>query len=435
MFFNIKFLQIRSNRVLVSSNLRQTSVFYFIALLSLPLFLTSCPSTQQNDSNTKIARVLIDNTKNSDNLEYKGRDESRKPGSFPSSCVNNARDSVYFSGKYDYVDSINAGNYELKGRCEERGRAVSIKVNGYPISDDPACNRRRWKLVLDLSSIATSEKEIFFEANHNGDTACIKALVGFSGPKNYIPVPYNEDQYKSSFYVMKYEAKIKDKGTSEAKAVSQPEDEPLTGVSHSDAIKLCRNNGPRYDLIQNSQWQNIALSIEDTDVNWSKGRRNSVDGNSLNCGVIRNSAQPANADDRKDCADDSCGKNWDFKRRTHLLGNGEVIWDICGNVAEIMKDKYSDNLSFTGYIFKLSGRLKNLFGPDRTYRTGDDEAGRDRDNYYWGLGQANIESDHDLIIRGSGTRSGHGIFSVSINSDQSSSRSRHKIGFRCVYIP
>ena len=438
MFFNINFLQIRSNRVLTSSNLRRkkTSLFcFFIALLSLPLFLTSCPSTDQNTPDTQKARVLTDNTTDDLSTGGKDRDEDEEKDNLPSSCSNNSRDSVSFSGKYDYVDSINVGNYELKGRCKERDQVVSIKVNGYPISEDPACNRGRWELVLDLSSVATSEKKIFFEAHHNGGTACVKALVGFLGPKNYIPVPYIEDQYEGSFYVMKYEAKIENKGTSEAKAISKPEEEPLTRISHADAVKLCRNNGSRYDLIQNSQWQNIALSIEETDINWSKGRPSLVDNNSLNCGIVRGSPQPANDDDRDDCADSSCSKNWDFKRRTHLLSNGAVIWDMCGNVAELMKDKYSVNKSFKGYIFELTEQLKNLFGPDRTYKTGDDKAKRNRNNHYWGLGKADIESGHNLIIRGGGSSSEHGIFSVSITGDQNSRSSHHQVGFRCVYIP
>lgn len=416
----------------------KSSFYMLIFLSSLFLFLISCFDIGPPINNTTPkARVLLDKTDEteaprSDREESRDDDDERRSRS---SCRDSRSRVISFTGDLDFVDSVNVGNYELKGRCEERNQAVKVKVNGYRVSEDPACSRGRWELELDLSSIASAGKEIIFEVNHNDETACKKVLVGFLGPKNYIPVPAYEDHYESSFYVMKYEAKLENERSSSAKAVSKPEESPINRISHNEALKLCRNNGPRYDLIRNSQWQNIALSIEETDINWSNGRRSLADDNALNCGISLGRAKPASTDDRDDCADSSCRSQWDFKRRTHILSNGQIIWDICGNVGEIMKDKYTLGDNFQGHVFDLTGRLKNLFGPDRTYRTGSDNDRSSRDNLYWGLGKADIESDHDLIVRGAAARTGSGIFSVSVTSSQDSSRAGNQLGFRCIYIP
>ena len=428
-----------SCQIRLSQKIRYEMGAFFFFLLSFSLFLISCSGLPGSTEKNKPARVLVDeasqpNFKDSDRSD---REEAERKISSRSSCrQSNIRSRVIsLSGDLDYIDSNNVGNYKLRGRCEERRRAVTIKINGYRISENPSCSRGRFEVELDLSAVASTEKNILLEISHNRESICREIRVGFLGPKNYIPVPYNEDHYEFSFYVMKYEAKLEGKGNPSAKAVSKAEENPITRVSYGDAIKLCRNNGPRYDLINNSQWQNIALSIEETDINWSRGRRSIADDNALNCGVSLGRAKPASSDDRNDCADSSCKSQWDYKRRTHVLRNGEIIWDLCGNVGEIMKDEYTLNQDFKGYIFDLSGRLKNLFGPKRTYRTGTDRNRRRHDNYFWGLGEADIEADHNLIVRGSDGRSGSGVFSVSIKQDQDDRRVLNQLGFRCVYIP
>ena len=429
-------LKLKEVKKTVSTQKRFFQNLSSLLLLSgLSLFLISCEGFPGLKGQQERARVLVDEEPRSLDSENNEREEKER-NSRPSCSESDTRsDVISLIGDLDFVDTVNVGNYELRGRCETSKRAVSIKVNGYNISENPSCSRGRWELQLDLSSIASEGKEIVFEISHNDESFCKKVLVGFLGPKNYIPVPFREDYYESSFYVMKYEAKLENGRSSSAKAVSKPEDSPISRVSYDDALKLCRNNGPRYDLIKNSQWQNIALAIEETNINWSRGRRSLSDDNSLNCGVILGRARSASSDDRDDCADSTCSSQWDIKRRTHILSNGEIIWDICGNVGEIMKDKYTLDESFEGYVFEMSGRLKSLFGPGRTYKTGTENNRRSRQNLYWGLGKAEIEADHDLIVRGSNSRTGSGIFSVSVTEDHVSQRTLNQIGFRCVYLP
>ena len=331
----------------------------------------------------------------------------------------------------DFIDSNNAGAYTLRGHCDEENMSVRITVNNYyTVRDNPVCDNNRWEVELDLSSIVTKEKNIVFQVTHDNESICREARVAFLGPAGYIPVPPLEDYYEFSFFVMKYEAKVEERSPS-AKAVSKPEGVPLTRINHEQAVKLCRNNGSRYDLIRNDQWQNIVLSIEDTDENWLEGKNYISDRNTINCGITRSSPQPAKSNDLDDCAGHECNKGWDINRRTHILANGERIWDICGNVGEIMKDKYTAGEEFKGDIYELSGKLKKLFGPKRKYQL----VGANRRTNKWNLGYAEIKDNHNLIIRG---LPGYytGIFSTQVNQDQESRRGYDSsIGFRCVYLP
>ena len=284
-------------------------------------------------------------------------------------------------------------------------------------------------MEMDLSAVVQSEDYIVFNVSHNGHKVCQEVRIAFLGPKNYIPVPAQKDHFETSFYVMKYEAKVENMGTRNAKAVSKPSGKPFTRVSHQEAIKLCENNGPGYTLMENSQWQNIALSIENNNVNWSSGRKYISDDNILNCGVS-SGLREASDNDLDDCYGSSCDPDWDFNRRTHILSNGQIIWDMCGNAPEMMKDKYDENKSFAGHIYELTSKLKDLFGPERDYEFSN-ESRRSRN---WGLGYADIEAGKNKIIRGASRRNA-GIFSVNITQNQEDRGGGRGVGFRCVYIP
>lgn len=330
----------------------------------------------------------------------------------------------------DFVDSTNVGEYPLQGECEVDDALVYVTVNGYGISRNPKCDNGRWKVDMDLTSIATEEENVVFHITHNKESICKEVRVAFLGPRNYIPVPPLEDFYKSGFYVMKYEAKIDGRGASTA-AISKAEGKPLSRVSYEEALELCQNNGSRYDLMRNDQWQTIARNIEQVAENWAEGRSTPSDNNTLNCGLFRGNPLPADEDDDNDCASASCASGWDENRRTHWLNNGEKIWDMCGNLGEMMKDKYREDEAFEDFVYNFPRSLKKIFGPKRTYRLVN--AGRRSND--WNLGYAKIDEEKNLIIRGAPAKEA-GIFSVDISSDQTNRRAfRSDVGFRCVYIP
>ena len=399
-------------------------VLFSLSLLAL--LAVSCSQSIPSNNRAR-AEVIVERDTNSERSYREDRDSLDK---YSSSCRSRDAESDKISLRsLDHIDSNNAGEYILRGRCDQSKASVRITVNGYKISHTPVCDKRRWEVELDLSAIVTEEKNVTFKITHDGDSICKDVRVAFKGPPGYIPVPPLTSHYRLGFFVMKYEAKITHRSPS-AKAVSQAKGEPYTKVTYKDAVKLCKNNGPRYDLIKNSQWQNIVRSIEETNENWFLGKDVISDNNRINCGVLRGSLKPANSNDRDDCADDNCERDWDFKRRTHILSNGEVIWDICGNAGEMMKDKYEEGESFKGDVYELSGLLKKSFGPKRSYSLSN----ANRRTNKWGLGYADIKRNYNLIVRGM-PGSYAGIFSVNVKKNQEDRRGDSYVGFRCVYLP
>ena len=219
---------------------------------------------------------------------------------------------------------------------------------------------------------------------------------------------------------MKYEAKLLEKGDSKVSSV--PEEKPLVNISYQNAVDLCRNNGPRYDLISNDQWQTIARHIEEQDENWSSNRAFRTSGNTLNCGVISGIPKAASSDDEDSCSgtSSSCEKgSWSYFRRTHFLPDGHIIWDFCGSVGEIVKDLNTTDYSFDDYSYLLQGEAKNRFGPAQTYSEASEDKGLRR-SHYWGLGKADLRRSGSLIIRGDRNPNA-GVFSVHLNKDRDDS--------------
>ena len=186
--------------------------------------------------------------------------------------------------------------------------------------------------------------------------------------------------------------------------------------------------------MKNAQFQIIVLSIEEVHLNWAHENSSPTDSNALNCGVFRGTPQPASPYDDDDCAISACHEGWDPHRRTHFLSHhfeGPKIWDICGNVGELMEDEYLISHTQKGYTYELTGQLKRDFGPKRAYSI----VNANRRSNNWNLGYVNLERGKNLIVRGLPGRYA-GIFSVDIvhTKDEQRSLSRN-IGFRCVYTP
>ena len=335
------------------------------------------------------------------------------------------------------ITSTNIGSYKLSGKCSDNERPISVKVNGYLISNNPLCDKRYWEVFLDLSSLESDDK-ISLEISHGKDSnvICEEPKVSFSCPKNYIAVaplieetsrryPYSRE---ATFCVMKYEAKVLS-----GHATSQPEGRPVVNISHQEAQELCRVNGSRYDLISNTQWQVLAHNIESQGENWSTGTRGPMSGNILNCGI---SAGIARAADNECDPHHKCGSGWHYKKRTHILPNNQLIWDVCGNAGEMMRDKNPLNRkSYAGarlndYIYKITNEdLKEDFGPWQFY--GSQEANGLKHFKYSGLGHINIDSKGEVIVRGAQHTSA-GIYSTILKGPFRQGRA---VGFRCVYNP
>ena len=116
---------------------------------------------------------------------------------------------------------------------------------------------------------------------------------------------------------------------------SQTGTTPWVSINQDDARTACANIGAH--LITNPEWMTIAANIASQDSNWSNG---TVGDGTLSRGhsdTNPNQACAADASDLNGWVEGSCtgqtqGALAFNQRRTQNLSNGEVIWDIGGNV-------------------------------------------------------------------------------------------------------
>ncbi len=147
-------------------------------------------------------------------------------------------------------------------------------------------------------------------------------------PGGFIPVPGNSTFGTSDFCVAKYEAK--NVGGS---AVSQASGTPFVNIVQADATAAASTACSGCHLITEAEWLTIAHNVLNVNSNWTNG---SVGSGSVYIGHTDNSpASPLAAS-----TDDTDGYNGtgngagSTQRRTLTLSNGEVIWDLSGNVTE-----------------------------------------------------------------------------------------------------
>ena len=136
------------------------------------------------------------------------------------------------------------------------------------------------------------------------------STVGSSCPTGYIPVPGSGTYSTADFCVMKYEAK-----NVGGIATSQAASTPWVSISQTDAITTSAAACTTCHLITEAEWLTIAQNVLSVSGNWSSG-------------VIPRGNSNSSA--AMDSTTDLTGIN----KRTLTLTNGEVIWDLAGNVWE-----------------------------------------------------------------------------------------------------
>ncbi|MFK7874034.1 MAG: hypothetical protein AB8C84_12855, partial [Oligoflexales bacterium] len=152
---------------------------------------------------------------------------------------------------------------------------------------------------------------------------------GLSGG-TWVGVPGDSDYGTSDFCVMKYEAKNVSSAPESNAAGS-----PWVSISQTTSVTECASLGGSYRLITNEEWMTIASNVANVDENWSGG---TVGSGVMNRGHSDNSPSnslAASTDDDDPCSGtgQTCdASTWHEQRRTHKLSNGEVIWDLSGNV-------------------------------------------------------------------------------------------------------
>lgn len=195
-----------------------------------------------------------------------------------------------------------------------------------------------------------------------------------SCPTGFIPVPGSATYNTSGFCVMKYEAKADSNGdgigdatqttgyntwpantypiSSSRKLVSSAAGYPVANISQTTAITAAANYTADQSgntianthLITEAEWMTIAQNVLSVASNWSGG---AVGSGYIYSGHNDNSpatALEASTDDSNGYANtgntSSSGAN---QKRTLTLINGEVIWDMAGNVYEWTSGQITGN--------------------------------------------------------------------------------------------
>ncbi|MFK7826093.1 MAG: hypothetical protein AB8G05_18215 [Oligoflexales bacterium] len=269
-------------------------------------------------------------------------------------------------------------------------------------------------------------------------------------PGNWVMVPGDSDYGTSDFCVMKYEAKCSlangrdcEDNINIENPVSQPEGTPWVRISQLEAISECSALGDGFHLITNPEWMTIATNATNVGLNWSGAgvvgvgelaRGHSDDSPSNPCQADTNDL---NSYLETDCAALSTGEF--NQRRTHVLSNGEVVWDLAGNVREWVDyynrddkptpntDSYSEYNTVTG---TLTTPLTDLIPTNAVKSFWDDnwDSSQSIGKFYSGL-----NSSGGALIRGGdwSNDSNSGLFYTRLYSSQTSSNTYK--GFRCVF--
>jgi hypothetical protein len=263
-----------------------------------------------------------------------------------------------------------------------------------------------------------------------------------SCPTGYIAVPALAGYTTADFCVAKYEMKnVGNVATSEAaglpwSTIARGTDSTTDG----GAWKACKDLGTGYDLISNAQWQTIARNIADQGVNWSNGSATSGTAAELNRGhsdVAPNSTLAASTDDNDGCygTGQTCSSIvWDSQRRTHVLSNGNFIWDFAGNLWEWVKDNNTASQGATDFIstFNTADSRQINYGNDTLCAT-------PLVSPNCGMGYGYMDYSTGAIARGgayyywSGLVYSSGIFATDLSVSKVTAYVTS--GFRCVYVP
>jgi prepilin-type N-terminal cleavage/methylation domain-containing protein len=168
-------------------------------------------------------------------------------------------------------------------------------------------------------------------ASPNSGTCADVSMSTLICPGGYIPVSGNTTFGTNEFCIMKYEAK-----NVGGVATSQPAGVPWTSIFVSNAITASTAACSGCHLITEAEWMTLAADILSVPANWSGG---AVGNGYVYQGHINASpATPlaASADDTDGLygmTGGLAGVNRNTQR-TYTLSNGEIIWDIGGNMAE-----------------------------------------------------------------------------------------------------
>ncbi|USN47273.1 MAG: hypothetical protein H6626_13950 [Pseudobdellovibrionaceae bacterium] len=316
-------------------------------------------------------------------------------------------------------------------------------------------------------------------------------------PSGYIKVPADGSYVTQDFCVMKYEAKLLydtdddgdfsdesvrsdgnagntynydtlyESSSDRFKPVSVAAGWPWVYIKRGEnggsvgqgAIEACQSLGVGYDLISNDEWQAIAVNIYGQQSgptnNWgldsgqvviNRGHADGAPGTPLVADPDDNNGCAYTGQETAPGSDRTCPGGFVMEKRTHNLSNGEIIWDLAGNVNEFTRDVVVTNfgLGAGGHAWStltdgnsdgVSDSLPTeqlTFGPpDLTPAVCTVPGGSHR----CGFGAIWETPANGAIFRGGnwGSQTSSGIFAIEWASVTGGAAAQNYMGFRCVY--
>ena len=237
---------------------------------------------------------------------------------------------------------------------DEQGNPISSELITYTIVE---IDNDKWLDIIVSTEVKAQkilvdgvEKSVESSTEDNTDESVVessepnptlpKDCNASEHPGTWVLVPGDPDYGTSDFCVMKYEAK-NNSGSPSSEAAGSP----WVMISQEDAITQCASLGAGYHLMTNNEWMTISANLTNVDSNWTAG---SVGLGSIFRGHSDNSPNAtqgspcaASEDDSLAFVENACvpiifgGDEQDeTQRRTMNLSNGNVIWDLSGNVWE-----------------------------------------------------------------------------------------------------
>ena len=228
-----------------------------------------------------------------------------------------------------------------------------------------ATNGTTWKIGAVPESQKYAVQANSFSAGNNSN------LLGGFPTQGWVTVPGNSTFGTQTFSVMKYPAVCSDGNgtylndydtsyhtyannskpcivTNSRQIASLPGGWPIANIaqsgdgSHNDAVSYCANIGAH--LMTNAEWQTIAWNAENVGTNWNGGTVGTSYMYSGHNDNVPATASPASQDDTQGysgtdgpSSGGGTGSNA-TQRRTLTLSNGQVIWDIGGNIWQWTND-------------------------------------------------------------------------------------------------
>jgi prepilin-type N-terminal cleavage/methylation domain-containing protein len=196
-------------------------------------------------------------------------------------------------------------------------------------------------------------------------------------PTGFIPVPGSSTYGTSDFCVMKYEAKIQgnDWGNQTYSSSFVPESRatgtPWTSISQTNAIAEAQTvpGCTGCHLITEAEWMTIAQNVLNVAGNWSGNAVGSGDAYSGHNNESPHNTLATNSNDNNGyVGENTDGNNFLTQKRTLTLTNGQIIWDLAGNVWEWTSSQitgnqpgHSDDNSYSWRDYDDSSLLQNSF--------------------------------------------------------------------------